>query len=322
MVPEALQSQGALKVGFVGAGSMAREHARAFGDLESTNLHSIYSRTQSRADALADELGIQRVCTSLDQFLGTERLDLIVIAVPIEALEESLLTCLPHADHLLMEKPVGLNYEAALRIEAAAGASQSQVFVGLNRRHLGSTRSVIADLDPDAPRFIEVHDQQDLEVAAVHGHSETVLENWMYANSIHAIDYFPTLGRGEITEVTRLDRWDSAHPGQVSAHLRFSSGDTGFYSATWNGPGPWAVSISTPDARWEMRPLEKAAVQRRGERSLIEIESDPIDEAFKPGFRRQAEEVVAAMGGNSESRATTLDDGLKTMHLISRIYET
>lgn len=271
---------------------------------------------------MASEFGIPETSSTLDRFLDSDRFDLIVIAIPIEALEDTLVSCLPHADNLLMEKPVGLNYEAALRIEAAAETTPCQVYVGLNRRFLGSTCAVLESLGPDTSRFIGVHDQQDLQAAAAHKHSDAVLENWMYANSIHSIDYFPTLGRGKITEVTPLDRWDPGQPGQVSAHLRFSSGDTGFYTATWNGPGPWAVSVSTPEARWEMRPLEKAAVQRKGQRGLTEIEAVSIDQAFKPGFRRQAQEVIAAIEGHPDTRAATLADGVETMNLISRIYET
>ncbi len=84
------------------------------------------------------------------------------------------------------------------------------------------------------------------------------------------------------------------------AKIAFDSGDVGLYEGIWNGPGPWACTVTTPRRRWEMRPLEKAVFQNAGERKLNPVEPHAWDGAFKPGSRLQAERVVAAVRGKGE----------------------
>lgn len=140
----------------------------------------------------------------------------------------------------------------------------------------------------------------------------------MYTNSIHLIDYFYAFGRGDIVEVTRIAPWQPANPGVVLAKLAFAGGDIGLYEGIWNGPGPWACTVTTPRRRWEMRPLERASYQNAGERTLNPVNTHPWDNDFKPGLRLQAQRVAGAVGG--EEQAVTLDEGLRTMRLVDAIY--
>jgi predicted dehydrogenase len=219
-----------------------------------------------------------------------------------------------------MEKPVGIDAAAAEATAEVVRREGRRVFVGLNRRHLSSTVAALDDLDGGGGRFIHVQDQQSLDVARQIGQPEAVVANWMYANSIHLVDYLATFGRGDITGVDVIQRWNAAKPGIVLAKVTFSSGDLGVYEAIWNGPGPWACTVSSPAMRWEMRPLEQARFQRAGERALHPVEMSTWDTVFKPGFRLQAERVVSAMRGE-EHRVPTIEEGLRTMRLVRDIYQ-
>jgi predicted dehydrogenase len=146
-----------------------------------------------------------------------------------------------------------------------------------------------------------------------------VVENWMYANSIHVIDYLIAFGRGGVKSVDVIRPWAGEASNVVLAKIDFHSGDVGLYEGIWQGPGPWAVTVSTPAKRWEFRPLENAVFQVRGERRLQPTEPHPWDKQFKSGFRRQAEEVVRALGGQP-SQAPTLEQSLDTMRLIAAIF--
>ena len=141
----------------------------------------------------------------------------------------------------------------------------------------------------------------------------------MYANSIHLIDYFRVFGRGEITGVVPVEAWDPENPGMVLAKIVFSSGDIGLYEGVWNGPGPWAVSVTTPQERLEMRPLEQVTVQLRGERKLTSLEIDPDDSAYKPGLRYQAIQALAAVRGETH-HLSALEDSWQSMTLVARIF--
>jgi predicted dehydrogenase len=309
------------KVVMVGAGNMAREHVRAFAAVAGVKLAGIHSRTRAKAEALAQEFGVAGVFGSVAELYECTRADLAVVTVFETAMSAVSRACFEFPWAVLLEKPPGCNLREAQEIHAAAQAQHRRVFVGLNRRFLSSTRAAVADLAKDSgPRYVHVQDQQSLAMAAALGHPPAVVENWMYANSIHLIDYFGCLARGKVRRVQVVAPWEPREPRVVLAKIEFESGDLGLYEGVWNGPGPWAVSVTTPAKRWELRPLEQAAFQLAGTRQLQPVPAHEWDKHFKPGFRLQAEQVVAAACQRA-TEAVTLDEALGTMRLISAIYQ-
>lgn len=300
---------------------MAREHIRAFADIPGVVLAGIHSRTRSRAEALAAEFGIATVCDDIAGLYEATQADLVVVTVTELSMAAVAKACFAFPWMVLLEKPAGYDLADAIGIAEAARAAGSRVHVALNRRHLSSTRTMLEDLNArPEPRFIHVQDQESMAQAAAIGHPELVVRNWMYANAVHMVDYLLAFGRGAVTSVTPVQPWDPERPGIVLARIEFSSGDLGLYEAVWNGPAPWACTVTTPERRWEVRPLEKAVFQNAGERTLNPAPLHPWDEAFKPGFRRQAELAVQATGGGPPDGLPTLEDSLATMLLIAAIY--
>lgn len=309
-----------ISVAFIGAGAMAREHIRAFADLPGVTLAGIHSRTRATAEALAAQHGIMHVCDSIAELHARTGAALVISTVSVAAHHAITLECLAYPWTVFIEKPPGLTPAETAALAAAARGQGRALYVGFNRRFLSSTQAALADLTAvSGRRYIHVQDQQNQAFAAQIGHPPAVVANWMYVNSIHTIDYLRVFGRGRVTQVTPIFPFDPQSPGIVAAALTFESGDQGFYEAIWDGPGPWAVSISTPAVRWELRPLEEAAFQRQGERARHAVEVSPQDRAFKPGFRAQAEAVVRAVQGDS-SVLPDIHDALETMRLIERIY--
>lgn len=309
------------RVAIVGAGYMAREHIRAFQDIEGVEVAGIFSRTRARADALAAELGVSQAYDSIAALYEGTRADLVVVAVPELSANSTCRACFEHPWTALLEKPAGYDVVDAEDIASAAHAKGRRAFVALNRRHYASTRAAVADLaSVDGPRLIVVQDQQDGAAALAAGQPPLVVKNWMYANSLHVIDYFRVLARGEVASIERVLPWTPDAPGYVMAKITFDSGDIGLYEAIWNGPGPWAVTVNTPQKRWDLRPLERAAVQPRGTRSLQPIELGDIDTRFKAGLRHQAELAVAAAAGR-QTELPSLEDALISMRLVCEIYD-
>ena len=309
------------RVAFVGAGSMAREHIRALADVPGVVLSGIHSRTRARAEALAKELEVGLVCDSIEELHDRSHADLVVVSVPELSANEVSRRCFAFPWTALLEKPAGYDLADAEAIASAAHAAKRRVFVALNRRLYSSTQAAVDDLATrNEARYIRVQDQQDQASALAAGQPALVVKNWMYANSVHTIDYLRVLGRGRVADVKAVFPWTPDRPGVVVSEVRFDSGDIGIYEGIWNGPGPWAVTVSTPSKRWEMRPLEQAVFQNRGERVLNPIEVHPRDKTFKAGFRRQAELAVDAAVKQGGTGLATLDDALETMRLVSRIF--
>jgi hypothetical protein len=152
------------------------------------------------------------------------------------------------------------------------------------------------------------------------GKPAEVVANWMFANAIHTIDYLRMFGRGRVVRIDPVLAWNPERPGIVVVRVDFESGDIGLYEGVWNGPGPWAVSVTTGDHRWEMRPLEQLETQVLGARP-VRIDANDYDRDFKPGFRLQAQHAAAAATGR-KSDSVTLDEALETMRLIADMFAT
>jgi len=308
------------RVAIIGAGSMAREHIRAFLALPDVAVTGLYSRTRARAEALAAEFNIATVCDDIPSLKSTSAADLVVVAVPeISANAVAKATFLEDWS-VLLEKPAGYDLTDALDIAEAASRRQKPVFVGFNRRFYSSTMSVLADISSrDEYRYAHIQDQQSFTEARRYNHPEPVVQKFMYANSIHIIDMMRALCRGNVTDVKRIIPWRAEKTEVVLSHVTFDSGDTALYEGLWKGPGPWACSVSTPSRRWMLQPLEKATFQNANERKQIHVEPDAADVNYKAGFLRQAEAVLGAVGGE-KTRAVTISESLQTMQLINRIF--
>jgi predicted dehydrogenase len=246
--------------------------------------------------------------------------DAVVVAVNELSMPDVCVECFRQPWVCLLEKPIGIDLSEAQAILAASREAGAKAFVALNRRSYSATRQALDRLTGDeGPRLISVLDQQDLAGARASGQPERVVSNYMFANSIHLIDYLCTFGRGDIVSVSPIVPWTPKRTEFVIATVRFSSGDLGVYQAVWNGPGPWSVTVTNQNARFELRPLEKLGIQRRGERQLAEVAVEAIDRDYKPGLRHQAEQLIRFLTEAKTSLAS-VEEAVRSMALCADIY--
>lgn len=310
-----------VSIAIVGAGSMGREHAKAFAALPGVKVVGLTSRTRARADALATELGIPLVADSIDELRERTTADLLIVAVPELSANPVAIKAFAQPWAVLMEKPAGYDLADAEKIAAAARGRQAPVMVGLNRRFYASALTIKSDLEsrPKEKRFIHVQDQQSYAEARRYNHPPQVVERFMYANSIHLIDLIPFFARGQARRVEPVTPWRGEDTEVMLAYVEFDSGDTALYEGLWKGPGPWAANVSTPGKRWIMQPLEQATYQNAGERTRHTLEASDNDRKFKAGFLLQAGAAVAAVRGEA-SNIPSIEDSLQTMRLINRMF--
>ncbi len=307
------------KIAIVGAGYMALEHAKAFASFENIEIVGVYSRTLSRAQELASRFDAPAY-RSISDMYNHSQADVVVVAVNELSMLEVCKECFNFPWICLLEKPVGVDLAEAEKILIAATEAKTKAFVALNRRSYSSTRQAIQKLQQhEGVRLISITDQEDMVAARESGQPERVVRNFMYANSIHLIDYLSLFGRGEIVRVESTVPWNPEKPGFVVSTIHFSSGDIGVYQAIWDGPGPWTVVVTNSGIRVELRPLEFLAVQYRGERKLSQIETDEIDRDFKPGLHYQAQQIIGVLNGQSTDLAS-INDAVSSMRLCADIY--
>jgi len=309
------------KIVIIGAGYMATEHIKVYKHLNNVEIVGIYSRTKKKAVDLSLNYSINVVADSISELYSLTKADLVIIAISELEVCKVCEEAFKFPWMLLVEKPIGLNLFEASYLCDLALKYKSNVFVALNRRHYSSTRAAIKALNDNSEnRVVQVFDQEYPSIAVRNGTSKNVTENWMYANSIHLVDYFNLFCRGELIGVENVCRWEQNKFSFVLSKLIYSSGDIGIYNAIWEGPSPWIVSINTQSIRVELKPLEQISVQNFGERISTVIPVEEWDIVFKPGLRRQAEETVAALLGEKYNLPSIVD-GLNSMKIINKIYE-
>ncbi len=309
-----------IPIAFIGAGNMTIAHMKAFSDIEEVEVAGIYTRTREKAVGLQSVYSDLKIFDSVESLYNGTHAALVVVSVAELSVAAVLTKCMNFPWACLCEKPVGIDYQQALFLHDLVQKKSSRVFVALNRRHYHSTKTALADLNTsNEKRIIQVSDQEDILIQRKIGTTEELVKHWMYANSIHLVDYFSSLGRGKIINVENLVKFDPEHPSLVVSRIDFDSGDIGIYQAVWNAPSPWLVSVTTDSKRWEMRPLEQAYWQEYGTRKLNPVEPHPWDTDFKPGLRLQAQEAIKAIKGLPH-QLPDLAESLQTMKLISSIY--
>lgn len=310
-------------VAFIGAGAMADAHALAFQDINNVELVGICARNEERRSRFASKFGIKVETATVSELFELTRADLVVIAVSELAATEIITDASEHPWLILAEKPAGITLGEANELAEIFKYRPEQLRIGYNRRHYSSTRLVLNELNAagDGPRYIEIRDQESPLLAINQGRPKRVTDNWMFANSIHLVDYFNVFARGELTQISRKITSLDADSYVLNAELSFDSGDSGSYSAIWNAPGPWSFGCWANDMHWEARPLEQ--IVRRvfgGPPAGEKIEADRWDNAFKPGIRMQAEKAIQEVVSGGSGLPTILDS-LKSMSLVSAIYE-
>ncbi len=309
-----------LKIAFIGAGYMASEHLKAFSTFDNIEITGIFSRTKERASSLSKKYKGLKAFDSIKELYTSTNADLVVIAVPELACFSICAEAFKYSWTLLIEKPVGHTFSEAREIEKLANKYNSKVYVAFNRRFYDSTLQLKRHLEStNGKRLVTIQDQEDPGAALAAGQPKKVVDNWMFANSIHLIDYFSQFCRGQHICTNVIQRWEPSHPAPVLAELEFSSGDIGFYQALWNAPGPWSVAVSTAELRAELRPIEQLHLQFSGSRNITSANIANLDEEYKPGLWKQAEQAInATLGINNE--LPTLEDANKSMSLVNSIY--
>lgn len=109
-----------LRWGILGTGLIAKEFADGVNASTTGYLVAVGSRTQANADALGAKYGIPHCYGNYDAVLADPEVDAVYISTPHPFHAEWAIKAAEAGKHILVEKPIGLNWhEAAAMIEAA-----------------------------------------------------------------------------------------------------------------------------------------------------------------------------------------------------------
>jgi predicted dehydrogenase len=131
----------AVGVGIVGAGTIFEQHALAIGDLrDRARIVALCELDEARLAASARRHTIPFACRDRRRLVGRPDVDLVIVCTPPSLHEEVVVDALAAGKHVVCEKPLAHNLEAADRIVAAARAHPGRLSVVHQFRYLPEVR--------------------------------------------------------------------------------------------------------------------------------------------------------------------------------------
>lgn len=308
-----------IKIVIIGAGTIAEEHIKSFLLTKRVKLMGIYSRTSSKAVNLKKKYNISKVYRNIDEMYLDTRADLVVVAVSIMSVKEVLKRVSKYNWYCLCEKPIGINYKETLEISKYF-KNKNKFFVAFNRRHYDSTLLAQKILKKDnSKRLILINDQEDT-IRAKKFHPSIVCKNFMYANSIHLVDYCQIFARGNPKKFITMTKFKDGVFSYLSKKIIYDSGDIVIFNSIWNRPGPWFVKLITKNNLINLQPLED--IELIYDKKIIKPifkEKKTKGTKCKAGFYKQAKLAVKSIV-EKKKYLPNLEDARVTTDLVRKIF--
>jgi predicted dehydrogenase len=310
-----------IRLGLIGAGWVANQHLEVIKEIEELQAVGITSRTRSKAEALANEYGIAVCADNLDQLVKDARPDALMVMVSEDQMFEVTAAAIKYGLPLFVEKPAGLLPEENRKLADQAEAAGILSMVGFNRRYYSIFHKGIKIIGEHGKLLgvaVEGHERM-WRVRGLNKFSDLVLENWIYANSVHTIDLLRFFG-GEVLDLKAIThKYLEPKGDQFAAVMELESGALGNYSAHWHSPGGWRVVLYGEGVTVEFKPLEAGRWTDRDFKTY-EIEPDDDDKRFKPGFYQQMEAFLKLVqNGKPEWPMLDLYGSYQTMLLAEKM---
>ncbi|WP_028611356.1 Gfo/Idh/MocA family protein [Paenibacillus harenae] len=124
-----------IRIGIIGAGNIGGVHANEFSKLSDLcEITAITDAYLPLAEAKAKQYGIAGVAASPEELIRRSDVDAVIIGVPNQFHAPLAIQAIEAGKHVLLEKPMGINGEAAKQILKASQTSDSVVMVGHQMR--------------------------------------------------------------------------------------------------------------------------------------------------------------------------------------------
>lgn len=98
-----------MKIGIIGAGSIAGKVASALVKLKEIECYAIASRDPKKAEAFANQFGFQKAYDSYEKLVSDPDVELVYIATPHSLHYAHMILCMTHGKGVLCEKAFTLN---------------------------------------------------------------------------------------------------------------------------------------------------------------------------------------------------------------------
>jgi predicted dehydrogenase len=122
-------------------------HFKSFENNPDAILHGVFDYSIERAHAKAEQYGIQHVYKDIEEVYSDPKVDAVSICTWNNSHADLSIRALNAGKHVLVEKPLAMNVEEALRVEAAVQKNNKTLQVGFIRRFATNTKVLKSFID-------------------------------------------------------------------------------------------------------------------------------------------------------------------------------
>ena len=309
------------KVIVFGSGYMAEEYLKVLKAVAADV--RVLARNSEKAEKLAAKYGFSGFGGGTGVL--TEKFcsgaDLVIIAVPIEALKDVASACLKNGiKKILIEKPGALDLVQLRELSEEGNRAKAQILISYNRRFYNSVAMLKERIDSEGGPLGCFFDFTDREKDILsENRSKDTLKYWGFANSSHVIDLaFYLAGPPVEMDCRRAGKWKEHPTGNAFTGSGRTKKCLFSYFSTWAGGGRWDVEISTKKGRYKLCPLEELWFCEKNQFMWKKIEpKDEDDIKFKPGLLKMVRSVLMDKGA---AVLPTILDQIEFCGVINRIF--
>ena len=122
-------------IAVVGLGGIAQlVHLPILSKLNSVNIVAVSEVNKNRLKTVGNKFNVSNQYSDYKKMLAENDIDAVIIATPTKSHLEVSLEAIKAGKHILIEKPIAVNYEEAKKINDAAKKDKVKAMVGMNFR--------------------------------------------------------------------------------------------------------------------------------------------------------------------------------------------
>lgn len=123
------------KIVVIGLGGVAQlVHLPILSKINSIDIVAVAELSKNRLNTVSDKFNVKQRFTDYSEMINKIEFDAAIISTPTNTHKEIAVECLKNKKHVLIEKPIALNYNEAKEIDDIAKKNNCNAMVGMNFR--------------------------------------------------------------------------------------------------------------------------------------------------------------------------------------------
>jgi predicted dehydrogenase len=316
-----------LKAAVIGIGSMGKNHARIYSDLDNVELVAVADVNKDVVTALSKKYHVKGY-SDYKEMLKNEKLDLVSVVVPTELHKQVALDAINRGIHVLLEKPIAKTIEEGKEIINKATEKKVKLMIG----HIERFNPAVIELKKQIDDVGEIY---KIVVERVSPFPLRITDVGVVIDlSVHDIDIINYLLQSEVTSIyaETQQRVHPKHEDSLTAILKYKNKVIAVLNVDWLSPtkkrqltvignkGMFKINYLTQDIYFYENKAVKKEEYEFGQIGVSEGNMTKIHIDTKEPLKQEIEAFIQSINQNIESPVSG-EDGLKALFIANKILE-